>query len=75
YDLIGLDLMVDVAFSLEAALPEGDAFREVAAGIPLISKMIDEGYNGNKGKGGFYRERDRDGERVREAIDLKSGKY
>ncbi len=75
YDLIGLDLMVDVASSLESALPEGDAFHQVAAGIPLISKMIDEGYNGNKGKGGFYRQRDTDGERVREAIDLKSGEY
>ncbi len=75
YDLIGLDLMVDVASSLESALPEGDAFHEVAAGIPLISKMVDEGYKGNKGKGGFYRHRDKRGERVREAIDLQSGEY
>ncbi len=75
YDLIGLDLMVDVASSLESALPEGDAFHEVAAGIPLISTMIDQGYNGNKGKGGFYRHRDAGGERMREAIDLNSGEY
>ncbi|MDX1528810.1 MAG: 3-hydroxyacyl-CoA dehydrogenase NAD-binding domain-containing protein [Gammaproteobacteria bacterium] len=75
YDLIGLDLMEDVASSLESALPEGDAFHEVAAGIPLISTMIGQGYNGNKGKGGFYRQRDTGGERVREAIDLNSGQY
>lgn len=75
YDLIGLDLMVDVASSLESALPAGDDFHNVAAGIPLIARLIDQGYTGNKGKGGFYRQRDEDGERLREAIDLKSGEY
>jgi 3-hydroxyacyl-CoA dehydrogenase len=75
YDLIGLDLMADVASSLESALPAGDAFHEVAAGIPLISRLIDRGCTGNKGKGGFYRERDGNAERLREAVDLKSGEY
>ncbi len=75
YDLIGLDLMVDVASSLESALPPEDAFHDVAGGIPLISSLIDQGYTGNKGKGGFYRERNINGERLREAIDLKSGEY
>jgi 3-hydroxyacyl-CoA dehydrogenase len=59
YDLIGIDLMSDVAKSLENILPEGDAFHEVAAEIPLMKRMIDEGYIGNKGlKGGFYDQRD-----------------
>ncbi len=75
YDLIGLDLMVDVASSLKSALSKEDAFHEVAAGIPLISKLIEQGYTGNKGKGGFYRERDENSDRLREAIDLKTGEY
>ncbi len=75
YDLIGLDLMLDVASSLESALPKDDAFHEVAAGIPLISTLIGQGYTGNKGKGGFYREREENGERLREAVDLKTGEY
>jgi len=56
YDLIGIDLMSDVANSLENILPEGDAFHDVAAEIPVMKRMIDEGMIGNKGrKGGFYR--------------------
>lgn len=56
YDLIGIDLMSDVARSLVDILPEGDAFHEVSAEIPLMKKMIETGHLGNKGtKGGFYR--------------------
>ena len=59
YDLIGIDLMKDVAKSLENILPEGDAFHEVAGEIPLMRRMIEEGFIGNKGqKGGFYDQRD-----------------
>lgn len=75
YDLIGLDLMIDVAESLRSALPETDAFQEIAAGIPLIPKLIAEGYTGNKGKGGFYRNREVNGELIREAVDLETGEY
>ena len=75
YDLIGLDLMVDVAASLQSALPAGDAFQEVAGGVPLIARLIDEGYSGNKGKGGFYREQEKNGRRLRQAVDLDSGAY
>jgi len=75
YDLIGLDLMLDVASSLRSALPKHDAFHHVAAGIPLISRLINQGYTGNKSKSGFYRERNEDGERLRQAVDLKTGEY
>jgi 3-hydroxyacyl-CoA dehydrogenase len=55
YDLIGIDLMSDVARSLVSILPADDAFHDVAAEIPLMARMIDEGYIGNKvPKGGFY---------------------
>ncbi len=55
YDLIGIDLMVDVVASLRSILPEGDAFHAVGGENDMITKMIMDGYTGDKGKGGFYR--------------------
>jgi len=73
YDLIGIDLMSDVAASLENILPAGDAFHDVAARIPLMTRMIDEGMIGDKGtKGGFYRDRN---ETERETLDLDHFSY
>ncbi|MGI9261579.1 MAG: 3-hydroxyacyl-CoA dehydrogenase NAD-binding domain-containing protein [Woeseiaceae bacterium] len=70
YDLIGIDLMSDVAESLENILPEGDAFHDVAAEVPLMKRMIDEGMIGNKGtKGGFYRDKS---DTERETLDFDS---
>lgn len=56
YDLIGIDLMSDVASSLRSILPDGDDFHHVGDDPELVTKMIADGYIGNKGKGGFYRE-------------------
>jgi 3-hydroxyacyl-CoA dehydrogenase len=56
YDLIGIDLMSDVASSLESILPPEDPFHQVSGEIPTMVRMIDEGRLGNKGtQGGFYR--------------------
>ena len=55
YDLIGIDLMADVLKSFIKELPEQDPFQEVAKEIPLVKKLIETGYTGRKGKGGFYR--------------------
>ena len=71
YDLIGLDLMLDVAASLGMALPPDDAFQTVAAGIPVLHDLVGAGYTGNKGKGGFYRG-DPD---AREVVDLETGEF
>ncbi|WP_438996072.1 3-hydroxyacyl-CoA dehydrogenase NAD-binding domain-containing protein [Candidatus Puniceispirillum sp.] len=54
YDLIGIDLMVDVVASLASILPENDAFHAVGGKNPMIDAMIANGYTGDKGKGGFY---------------------
>ena len=54
YDLIGVDLMVDVVASLRSILPKGDAFHKVAGVSDMITRMIETGYTGNKGRGGFY---------------------
>ena len=71
YDLIGLDLMLDVAASLAMALPPGDAFQTVAEGIPAVRNLVTKGYTGNKGAGGFYR----GSPDAREVVDLRTGEF
>ena len=71
-DLVGLDLIPHILGSMERALPPEDAFHQVNQLPELVQNMIDEGYTGRKGKGGFYRLNE---ERVKESIDLGTGEY
>ena len=75
YDLIGIDLMADVLKSFIKELPENDEFQIVAKEIPLITKLIETGYTGRKGKGGFYRMNKANNQKILEAINLESGEY
>ncbi len=75
YDLIGIDLMADVLKSFIKELPETDEFHEVAKEIPLVKKLIETGYTGRKGKGGFYRMNKAGATKVMEAINLETGDY
>ena len=75
YDLIGIDLMADVLKSFIKELPESDPFQVVAKDIPLIGKLIETGYTGRKGKGGFYRMNKTNNQKILEAINLDSGEY
>ena len=75
YDLIGIDLMADVLKSFIKELPKTDEFHEVAKEIPLVKKLIETGYTGRKGKGGFYRMNKTGAVKVMEAINLESGDY
>ena len=75
YDLIGIDLMVDVLKSFIKELPETDEFHEVAKEIPLVKKLIETGYTGRKGKGGFYRMNKTGASKIMEAINLETGDY
>ena len=75
YDLIGIDLMADVLKSFIKELPKNDPFQEVAKEIPLITKLIETGYTGRKGKGGFYRMNKTDNKKILEAINLETEKY
>ncbi len=75
YDLIGIDLMADVLKSFIKELPKTDEFHEVAKEIPLVKKLIETGYTGRKGKGGFYRMKKTDSGKVMEAINLQTGDY
>jgi 3-hydroxyacyl-CoA dehydrogenase len=75
YDLIGIDLMFDVLKSFNKELPENDQFQKVIEGTPIIKKLIETGYTGRKGKGGFYRINKSDGKKVLEALDLNKKQY
>ncbi|MDC1112388.1 3-hydroxyacyl-CoA dehydrogenase NAD-binding domain-containing protein [Candidatus Pelagibacter sp.] len=75
YDLIGIDLMADVLKSFIKELPKTDEFHEVAKEIPLVKKLIETGYTGRKGKGGFYRINKLGANKVMEAIHLETGDY
>jgi 3-hydroxyacyl-CoA dehydrogenase len=75
YDLIGIDLMADVLKSFIKELSESDEFQEVAKEIPLVKKLIETGYTGRKGKGGFYRMNKVDNKKILEAINLETGEY
>ena len=75
YDLIGIDLMADVLKSFIKELPETDDFQVVAKEIPLVKKLIETGYTGRKGKGGFYRINKTENKKVLEGINLETGEY
>ena len=75
YDLIGIDLMADVLKSFIKELPSSDNFQEVAKEIPLVKKLIETGYTGRKGKGGFYRMNKVENKKILEAINLETGEY
>ena len=73
-DLVGLDLMPHVSKSLQTTLPKTDPYQAIYRAPDLFKRMIDEGYTGRKGKGGFYRLNREAGKR-KEAIDFKTGEY
>jgi len=78
-DLTGIDLGPKVNASMLNELPASDPFcAEYDADHPMIAtinKMIEDGYTGRKGKGGFYRMNKESGTKVKEARNLKTGEY
>ncbi len=73
-DLVGLDLIPHIMESMKQ-LPEQDGFYEINQLPDLFMQMIDEGYIGRKGKGGFYRLNKEGGTRVKQSINLNTGDY
>ncbi|MDE2620159.1 MAG: 3-hydroxyacyl-CoA dehydrogenase, partial [Sphingomonadales bacterium] len=53
-DLVGVDLMPLLTKSLTSTLPAGDPYFDTVRPMPMVERMIAEGYTGRKGKGGFY---------------------
>ncbi len=74
-DLVGLDLMPHVNASMQGALPPADEFHAVNRDVPIARKLIETGYTGRKGKGGFYRLNREGGKRVKETIDFATGEF
>lgn len=54
-DLVGVDLMPYLSTSMLSSLPKDDQYRKIYKDYPFVKQMIAAGYNGRKGKGGFYR--------------------
>ena len=74
-DLVGLDLIPNVVNSMLHLLPANDPFIKIKRDLPLLREMIENGYTGRKGKGGFYRMRNHEGVKIKEAINLATGEY
>ena len=75
YDLIGIDLMSDVLKSFIKELPTSDPFHKVGTELPIIKKLIDDGYTGRKGKGGFFRMNKSSGAKVLESLNYNNYTY
>ena len=71
YDLIGIDLMVDVAQSLINTLPQDDRFHKYAETNEFVANMVANSQTGNKNNHGFYQGLGRD----RKMIDFETGEY
>ena len=71
YDLIGIDLMIDVAQSLVNILPVNDPFHKYAKTNVFVANMVANGQTGNKNNQGFYQGLGSD----KKAIDFNTGEY
>jgi 3-hydroxyacyl-CoA dehydrogenase len=82
-DLVGLDILLHAGESLHEGLDDSDEFHPFFDDEDFKA-MIEDGYSGDKGKGGFYRKKlDEDGKPVigpkgkplKEVRDFKTGEY
>ena len=67
--------MADVLKSFQKELPKEDEFQKVVSGLPIIKKLIETGYTGRKGKGGFYRMNKSENKKTLEALNLNKNEY
>lgn len=74
-DLVGIDLMPHLAESLLSTLPQDDEYRKIYTDYPFIHQMIEAGYTGRKGKGGFYRLDKTDGKKEKQSFPLNADKF
>ncbi len=76
-DLVGIDLMPKLSESLLSNLPKDDAYRDIFIDHKFVHEMIEQGYTGRKGKGGFYRLNPDapKGAREKQALDLNKNSF
>ena len=79
FDRVGIDLMLHTASTITASpeLPADDPLRKLdpEKTLALLGRMVDQGYLGRKGKGGFYRLNTEGGQKIKEVRDLATGQY
>jgi 3-hydroxyacyl-CoA dehydrogenase len=75
YDLIGWDIMQNVTNVLTENLEINDRFNQMYYPLKAISALVDQGYTGKKGKGGFYQTIKTEEGRQKQVLDLNSFKY
>ncbi|HPF78103.1 MAG TPA: 3-hydroxyacyl-CoA dehydrogenase/enoyl-CoA hydratase family protein [Alphaproteobacteria bacterium] len=74
-DLVGVDLMPYLASSMLSSLPKDDEYIKIYKDYPFVKEMITAGYNGRKGKGGFYRLKPDSAEKEKQTLDLNPDKF
>ena len=75
-DLVGVDLMPKLSESLLSNLPKDDAYRDLFIDHKFVHQMIEAGYTGRKGKGGFYRlDPEAKGKKQKQALALDADKF
>ena len=74
-DLVGIDIMPHLMQTMRQGLAPDDPLLEKMILPDVISTMLQNGYNGRKGKGGFYRINRENGGKVKESINLTTGDY
>ena len=68
--------MPHLSESLLSTLPDDDEYRKIYVDHPFIHKMIEAGYTGRKGKGGFYRlDPEAKGKKVKQALSIDAQKF
>ena len=75
YDLIGIDLMKDVLASFKKELQEDDPFMKVVQPAAIVTDLLEKGYTGNKGPGGFYQTTIVDGDEITKALNVSDMTY
>jgi len=75
YDLIGIDLMLNILGSMSALLAEDDALQQELPVPAQVQEMVAQGRTGRKGGGGFYRLRRGNGGKSLHVLDLQSWAY
>jgi 3-hydroxyacyl-CoA dehydrogenase len=79
FDRVGIDLMLHTASAITASpsLPADDPLRKLdpERTLALLRRMVDQGYSGRKGKGGFYRLNPEGDQKTKEVRNLVTGEY
>jgi 3-hydroxyacyl-CoA dehydrogenase / enoyl-CoA hydratase / 3-hydroxybutyryl-CoA epimerase len=75
FDLIGLDVMRMISEVLVDSLDKKDKFCTIYQKYDFYTKMLDDGYKGRKGLGGFYKLKEINGVKTKEVLNFATMNY